>query len=65
MAIDLLVFDEKVCRYYVDFEIIHRDGSVELAEVKGFETEVWRLKWRLLEIIYGKKHPEIKLTVIK
>lgn len=65
VAIDLFVHDKKICRYYVDFRVIYPDGQEELVEVKGFETEVWRLKWKLLEAIWNKEHPEVQLTVVK
>jgi hypothetical protein len=54
----------RVCNYYVDFLVYHNDGSLEYVEVKGYETPVWRLKWKLLEDKYGKQH-NIKLTVVK
>jgi hypothetical protein len=54
-----------ICNYRMDFEITHNNGSIELVETKGFETDLWRIKWKLLEAIYSKEHPEIKLTVVK
>lgn len=53
-----------ICNYYIDFEIEHNDGLVEYVEVKGFETEVWRLKWRIFESIYGH-NPNYKLTIVR
>jgi len=49
----------------MDFEITHNDGSLELLEVKGYETDVWRLKWKLLHALYAASHPEIKISIIK
>lgn len=60
--IDLKVNNQHVCNYFVDFQVIMADGSEEWHEVKGFITEVWRLKWKLTEAIYGDK---IKLVLIK
>jgi hypothetical protein len=51
-----------ICNYIVDFMVTTRDGSVELHEVKGFETDIWRMKWKLAEALYGDKY---KLIVIK
>lgn len=51
-----------IANYFIDFVVIHNDGSEELVEVKGFETEVWRLKWKLAEAIYSDKY---KMTVVK
>ncbi len=53
-----------ICNYIIDFVVEHNDGTKEYLEIKGFETEVWRLKWKLFEALYGKK-PNIKLTVQK
>lgn len=65
VKISLDVYGYHICNYYVDFEVTHNDKTIELVEVKGFPTEVWRLKWKLLEAIYQKEHPEIILTVVK
>ena len=54
-----------ICNYYIDFVITHNDGWEEWVEVKGFETEVWRLKWKLTEAIFDKDFPERVLTVVK
>lgn len=51
-----------ICNYVVDFMVINKDGEKELHEVKGFETDTWRLKWKLAEAIYGKQY---RLVVIK
>lgn len=63
--IDLKVNGYHICNYYIDFKVTHNNGDIELEEVKGFETEVWRLKWKLTEAILSKENPEIKLTVIR
>lgn len=44
----------KVCTYKIDFVIYHHDGVTEFVEVKGFETSLWRLKWKLFRDKYGK-----------
>ena len=62
--ISLDVDDFHICNYYIDFIVCHNDGTIEYVEVKGFETEVWRLKWKLFEALYSNKK-NIKLTVIK
>lgn len=63
--VTLTVNGIKICDYRVDFYVKYADDREELVEVKGFETYEWRLKWRLLEAIYGKEHPEIELRVVK
>jgi len=46
--------------YIADFEIHHKDGSIEVVDVKGALTDVFRLKQKLFE----KKYPH-KLTLVK
>jgi hypothetical protein len=38
-----------------------KDGSIEYHEVKGFETDVWKLKWKMALAIYGAE----KFVLIK
>lgn len=43
-----------ICKYYVDFKVVYPDGKEEFHEVKGFETDVWKLKWKMALAIYGE-----------
>ena len=45
-------------KYVADFLVIYTDGRVELHEVKGFETQAWRIKRKLLDAI---DHPTLKV----
>jgi hypothetical protein len=54
-----------ICTIIPDFLVTLSDGSQELHEVKGFNTEVWRLKRKILEATYLVDHPEITYVVIK
>ncbi|SRR5258708_3157057 len=54
----------RVCNYFIDFVVTHNDGTLEYIEVKGFETPVWRLKWKLFEDKYGHDSTK-RLTLIK
>ena len=51
-----------ICNYIVDFKLVMADDSEELHEYKGFETDIWRMKWKLTEALYGDQY---KLVVIK
>lgn len=53
-----------ICNYYIDFTITHNDNSIEFTEIKGYETDVWKLKWKLFEALYGDR-ADTTLTVIK
>ncbi len=54
----------KVCNYFIDFVVTHKDGTTEYVEVKGFETPEWKLKWKLFEDKMKGQH-DVKLTVLK
>lgn len=58
IPIELIVNGYKICRYYVDFEIEHHNGTIEWVEVKGWETDIFRIKRKLLEAIYDKEFNE-------
>ncbi|AVO22601.1 DUF1064 domain-containing protein [Aeribacillus composti] len=45
--------------YIADFEVHHLDGSIEVVDVKGIETEAFKIKRKLFE----KKYPH-KLRLI-
>lgn len=62
--IDLVAYGCHIAFYEIDFKIEHNDGTVEYVEVKGHETDLWRIKWRLFEAQYSDQ-PGVKLTVIK
>ena len=53
-----------VCDYWVDFRVEHTDGTTEYVEVKGFETDTWRLKWKLFEDEMKDKADTV-LTIVK
>jgi hypothetical protein len=59
--IPLAINGRHIANYYVDFKVILADDDIEYHEVKGFETEVWRLKWKMTEALY----PDYNLVVIK
>lgn len=68
VKIPLEVNGEHICNYYIDFEVLYPGGLKEWVEVKGFETDVWRLKWKLVNAIYKEeleKGDELRLTLVK
>jgi len=44
--------------YRADFRIIHKDFAVEIVDVKGMKTEVYRIKKKMLLAL----HPDISFT---
>ncbi len=65
--LDLRVNGELICKYYIDFRAELTDGTIEYIEVKGFETDVWRLKWKLTKAIFDEltEGEDAKLVLIK
>lgn len=47
--------------YIADFEVHYKDGRVEVIDVKGKETEVFKIKRKLFE----KRYPDLELKIIK
>lgn len=54
-----------ICKYVVDFCLLHLDGSIEWVEVKGHETDAYKIKKKLFEATYLFEHPEERYTIIK
>ncbi|HBZ09147.1 MAG TPA: hypothetical protein DEO65_04555 [Bacillus bacterium] len=46
--------------YIADFEIHHKDGTIEVVDVKGVKTDVFRIK----EKMFHKRYPH-KLSIVK
>ena len=46
IKISLDVNGYHIANYYIDFVITHNDKTKEYVEVKGFETDVWKMKWQ-------------------
>lgn len=63
--IKLKVNGHHICDYLMDFFVEYADGHQEFIEVKGFETMLWRYKWKLLEAIAPIEYPGIDLRIIK
>ncbi len=51
-----------ICNYIMDFVVTNNDGSIIYYETKGYETELWKLKFRLAENILRNR---VELIVIK
>ncbi len=64
VRIPLMVNGTKVADYVVDFEVTHTDGAVDLVEVKGAETDAWKLKRNMLLAGYLADHPAIGYYVV-
>lgn len=47
--------------YYADFIIDNLDGSTDVVDVKGMETQVFKIKKKLFEY----KYPDLSIKIIK
>jgi predicted nuclease of restriction endonuclease-like RecB superfamily len=67
VKLDLRVNGEHITNYYIDFIVTHNDGVREFVEVKGYETPLWKMKWRILEATFDqfKEDPDDFMTMIK
>ena len=45
--------------YRADFMEVNRDGSIDFVDVKGYRTEVFKIKKRLVEALYPIKITEV------
>lgn len=63
--VSLDVNGQHICNYIVDFRVVKPDGEIELHEVKGFETEIFRLKRLLFEATYLKENPTVKYVIVR
>lgn len=43
-----------ICYYYIDFEVLTKKG-IEYIDIKGFKTNIYKLKKKLVEAQYGIK----------
>lgn len=64
VPIKLIWNDIKISTYYIDFEVHHLDGTIEYVETKGWQTDIWKMKWRCLEAM-TKDDPNITMTLIQ
>lgn len=65
VKISLDVNGHHITNYYMDFVVEMNDGNYEHHEIKGYETDTWRLKMKLYEAVYLEEHPEVEYVVYK
>jgi hypothetical protein len=58
---DIIVNGAYICRYTIDFKVTMKDDTVEFHETKGFSTESFKLRWKLVKAMY----PELTFVLIK
>lgn len=55
--LDMISNGYKICVYRIDFVVYNKDGSINLLESKGFRTQEWTMKWKILESMVETRHP--------
>ena len=53
--------DRQPITYRADFIVFNLDGTVEIIDTKGYETETFRLK----EKLFYEKFPGLKIKVVR
>lgn len=48
-------------KYFVDFMVCYSDHTLEYVEVKGYETDVYKLKMRML----ADEYPDVEIVVVR
>jgi hypothetical protein len=48
----------KICKYLADFVVKYKDGREEVVDCKGYRTDIYILKKKLVEAQYGIKIKE-------
>lgn len=65
VKIELSAYGKHICNYYIDFVAIRKDGVKEYIEVKGMETDVWKLKWKMFTAKMAIEDPRAELIIVK
>jgi hypothetical protein len=63
VKIDLEAYGKHICNYYIDFVAILADGNKEYTEVKGFETNTWKMKWKMFKAKMEKEDPRAIIII--
>jgi len=63
VKIPLTVNGFLICNYYIDFKVYNNDGIIEMVECKGWQSEIWKIKWKIFCALY-EKDPNTKITLI-
>lgn len=57
---ECIVNGKKVCKYLLDFRVTYGNGEIELIDIKGVITPIYRIKKKLVEALYGIRIKEVK-----
>lgn len=63
VKIPLEAYGKHITNYFIDFILTHKDNHKEYAEIKGRETDTWKLKLKMLEGKLEKEEPNSEIIV--
>lgn len=63
--VDLKANGIHICTMLPDFYVVMADGSKEIHEIKGFETEIFRLKRKIFEATWLVDNPDVTYRVLR
>lgn len=55
----VILNEKKICKYFADFRVHYADGRLEIVDVKGMKTAIYRLKKKLVEAQYEVEIKEV------
>lgn len=56
----IILKNKVICKYYADFQYIDKNGFRVIEDVKGFRTGEYKLKKKLVEVMYGIEITEVE-----
>ena len=59
VSFPIIINGQKICDYISDFVVEHNDGTHEVIDCKGKLTDVYKIKKKLVEAVYGVKIVEV------
>ena len=58
VSLPLYVAEKKICTYRADFVYL-QDGVLCIEDAKGYQTDVFKLKWKLAQAVF----PKVRFTL--
>jgi hypothetical protein len=66
VKIDLSINGNHITNYVCDFRVVTKDGTIQYHEVKGVETQAFKIKWKILTVFKDQIiEPEAEIIIIK
>lgn len=54
---DLRINSVHITNYYIDFRVINSNGTIDYIEIKGFPTDLWRIKFLMTKALFDELTP--------